>query len=115
MKNQRRHASQGLVCLAMSSLLFAACSTKPDQQTSIDSTASVIATITEIQETNLLVEPIEGSEELNSSDVFSVSQVNIEMPADIQVGDQVEIFYNGQIQETAPAILDGVERIESVK
>ena len=37
------------------------------------------------------------------------------MPADIQVGDQVEIFYNGQIQETAPAILDGVERIESVK
>lgn len=115
MKNQRRHASQGLVCLAMISLLFAACSTKPDQQTSIDSTASVIATITEIQETNLLVEPIEGSEELNSSDVFSVSHVNIEMPADIQVGDQVEIFYNGQIQETAPAILDGVERIESVK
>lgn len=115
MKNQTRNARRGLACLAMSSLLFVACSNSSAKDTSIESEASVIATITEIQDSTFLVEPIEGSEELKSSDVFSVSHVDVEMPADLEVGDQVEIFYNGQIQETDPATLDGVERIEAVK
>lgn len=115
MKIQIRQISQGLMGLMMSSFLFTACSTPSTPDTSIDSQASVIATITEIQETDFLVEPIEGSEELKSSDVFSVSNVDVNMPADIEVGDQVEIFYNGQIQETDPARLEGVERIEAVK
>lgn len=115
MKAQASRLIKASTLMALASFVFVGCTTDASQDSTIDSSASVIAKITKIEDTYFLVEPITGSEELNSSDVFSVSYVDIEIPEGLEVGDQVEIFYNGQIQETSPAILDGIKRIEAIQ
>jgi hypothetical protein len=73
---------------------------------------SFVATVLENNQSSLLVEPVEGSIELSSSDriVAHVSDAiitdakgnKVDITA-IAVGDQVMIFYSGEIAESYPA------------
>ncbi len=62
---------------------------------------SFVATVLENNQSSLLVEPVEGSIELSSSDRFVV-HVGDDITA-IAVGDQVMIVYSGEIAESYPA------------
>ena len=65
--------------------------------------ATFQATILEIQDGYYLVEPAEGSTELNSADQITVPMVNINPSQEPEVGDTVEIVYDGAIAESYPA------------
>ena len=69
------------------------------------------ATVIEITDGNMLVEPVEGSFELNSSDRIVVPMKNMEASPEPQVGDIVNIIYNGEILESYPASLGEVFHI----
>lgn len=75
------------------------------------------AIILEIQEQSILVQPLEGEEELQSADLISVSK-NVkseeEVP-DLKIGDQVKVVYDGRIAESYPAQIHqvyGIYRID---
>lgn len=72
------------------------------------------AMIIEIQNNSYLVEPVEGSHELNSSDRITVSMENLDSSLDPEVGDIIEITYNGDIMETYPARLGEIYSIKVV-
>lgn len=59
--------------------------------------------ITEVEDRSFLVAPVEGSQELSSSDLFRVSITNMPASPEPQVGDIVEITYDGSILESYPA------------
>lgn len=75
------------------------------------STKVLQATVTEIENGSMLATPIEGSWELNSSDVFRIPVRNIESSAEPQVGDIIEILYSGGILEIYPAELENIIQI----
>ncbi len=63
------------------------------------------ATVLEVNEKSVLVEPFEGSNELSSSDQIVVSTAVIsdhELPA-MEAGTLIRIVYDGEIAETYPA------------
>lgn len=72
-----------------------------------------MATVVENNQSDLLVEPEEGSDELRSADKIVVyinddvklvdSQDKEITIGDIKMGDKVQIFYNGAIAESYPA------------
>jgi len=72
------------------------------------------AYVTEIEGTNMTVTPVEGSAELSSSDIFVVPMENMEASPQIQVGDIIEIEYNGEILESYPASLGEIYNISVV-
>ncbi|MCD7821815.1 MAG: hypothetical protein LUG64_06370, partial [Clostridiales bacterium] len=53
------------------------------------------ATILEADESGFLVEPVAGSAELNSSDRIVVPMTAMEASPEPEVGDTLEIVYNG--------------------
>ena len=57
------------------------------------------ATILEIRDNYFLVEPVEGSQELNNADLITVPMKNIGTAPQPNVGDIIEIAYNGEIAE----------------
>lgn len=68
------------------------------------------ALVMEVHDQYLLVEPVNGSAERNSADRIEVSLPDqTAMP---KVGDEVTIVYDGQIQETYPARITNVYRID---
>ena len=72
------------------------------------------ATVLEVQQTYLMVEPAEGTWERSSADKITLSlQDKTSWPIP-QVGDTVEIFYNGEILETYPAQIAKLYRVEIV-
>jgi len=72
------------------------------------------ATVLEVHDTYLLVEPAEGAWERSSSDKIEVSlQDKTSWPVP-QVGDTVNVFYNGELMETYPARVGKVYRVEIV-
>ncbi len=66
------------------------------------------ATVIEVADNSILVEPVDDSLELNSADKFSIP--NKEKLA-LQIGDTVKIVYNGDILESYPAQLGEVYKI----
>ena len=63
------------------------------------------ATVLEVYDRSVLVEPTAGSRELRSADRIDVSlsvRDNVSVPQ-MKAGDIVEIIYDGMIQETYPA------------
>ena len=84
------------------------------EQTEPDNAQETVfqATVIEVTDSSLLVEPVDGSPELASSDQFSVP--NTEKLA-LQTGDMVEIAYNGEILESYPAQLGEVYKITLVE
>lgn len=91
-------------------LLLSACGRKEES----DVTAFE-AEILEINEGYFLVEPVEGSQELKSADQIQVPMKNMDPSLEPQVGDIIEISYNGAISESYPAQLTEVFGIKVVK
>lgn len=73
------------------------------------------AKVLEVHEAMILVEPLEGEEERRSSDKIYVSLQELEKTPEIQVGDILEIRYDGRIQETYPAQINDTYTIEVVE
>ncbi len=69
------------------------------------------AEVLEIGKGYILVEPSEGCMEANSSDRIQVSMKNIEPSPEPEVGDILEITYNGEIAESDPAKITEVYSI----
>lgn len=77
--------------------------------------ATFQATILEIQDGYYLVEPVERSTELNSADQITVPMVNINPSQEPEVGDTLEIIYDGTIAESYPAQINTVYSISVVE
>ena len=72
------------------------------------------ATVLEVHDAYLLVEPAEGTWERTSADKIEVSlQGKTSWPIP-QVGDTVNVFYNGELMETYPARVGKLYRVEIV-
>lgn len=67
------------------------------------------ATVLELLEHSILVEPVDGSQELSSSNQISFGKDSIQdkdsqkVIKSLHVGDVIEIEYDGYIQESYPA------------
>lgn len=66
-----------------------------------------VATILELDSSFALVQPVEGEDELRSSDQFRIALAELE-DIGAQAGSLVEIYYTGGIMETYPAKVDVV-------
>ena len=105
---------QLLLILTMSLILLAAaCGTSSGGESKVggDETVTFQATIIEIQDDCYLVEPVEGSAELNSADRITIPMTNMEPSPEPEVGDGLEIEYDGSIAESYPAQITKVYRI----
>ena len=69
------------------------------------------AKILEINDGSYLVEPVEGSPELRSSDRITVSIKHLDSSLEPEVGDLIEIIHSGEIMESDPARLQDVYSI----
>jgi hypothetical protein len=76
-----------------------------------DETVTFQAAILEIQDGYYLVEPVEGSAELNSADQIAIPMINMEPSPEPEVGDVLEIEYDGSIAESYPAQITKVYSI----
>ena len=74
--------------------------------------ASFSAAIIEADEHSLLVEPVEGSAELSSSDRISIPIEYMPKSPTPKVGDIISIQYNGEIMESYPAQLGEIYGIQ---
>ena len=63
---------------------------------------SFIATVLEINDSSVLVEPVEGEDELHSSDEITFSTKNLQN-IEVEVGSVVQVNYTGGIMESYPA------------
>lgn len=105
---------QLLLILTMSLILLAAaCGTSSSGESKVggDETVTFQATIIEIQDSCYLVEPVEGSAELNSADRITIPMTNMEPSPEPEVGDVLEIEYDGSIAESYPAQITKVYSI----
>lgn len=73
-----------------------------------------MATVLEVTEDSLLVAPLEGEAECNTSDRFYIPLAD-NAPAILAEGNQVKIVYDGVIQELYPAILPNIFEITLIK
>lgn len=73
------------------------------------------ATILEIHDGYYLVEPVEGSAERNSADQITVPMTDMNASLEPEVGDILEIEYDGSIAESYPAQITNVYSIRVVK
>lgn len=71
--------------------------------------------ILEIADGSMIVEPIEGAWERSSSDRFIVPIEHMTASPEPQVGDVIEITYDGRIEELYPARLPNIQRIDVFK
>lgn len=77
--------------------------------------ATFQATILEVRDGYYLVEPVDGSTELNSADQITVPITNINPSPEPEVGDILEIEYDGSIAESYPAQITNVYSIRIVE
>ena len=82
----------------------------------VDATPTNIlqAKLLEIHDGYFVVEPMEGSWELSSSSEIEVPMKNMEPSPEPQVGDILEIEYDGQLHETYPARITTVYGIRVI-
>ena len=72
------------------------------------------AKILEIFDSHYLVEPVEGSPELRSSDRIEVKRKHLDSSLEPEIGDIIEIIHSGEIMESDPARLQDVYSIRVV-
>lgn len=72
------------------------------------------AKILEILDGSYLVEPLEGSPELRSSDRITVSMKPLNSSLEPEVGDIIEIIHSGEIMESDPARLQDVYNVSAI-
>ena len=73
------------------------------------------AEVLEVDGNCILVRPLEGEAELNSADKIYVSFGKLQDVPRIEVGDTVEIFYDGTLMESYPAQTSGVTGIRVIE
>lgn len=73
------------------------------------------AAVLEINDGYYLVEPVEGSAELKSADQITVPMKNMAPSPEPEVGDILEIEYDGYIAESYPAQINNVYSIRVVE
>lgn len=71
-------------------------------------------TVLEITNGTMIVKPLEGEDELSSSDRFAILIEHMNSSPDSKVGDIIEATYNGNIDATYPARLSGITYISVV-
>ena len=109
---------QLLLILTLSFILaLAACGTSGSGELDVNGNgiASFQATILEIYDGYYLIEPVEGSIELNSADRITVPMKNMNPSPEPKVGDVLEIEYDGLIAESYPAQITNVYSISGVE
>lgn len=74
-----------------------------------------LAMILEVRDSSYLVEPVEGSPELRSSDRIEVKMEHLDSSLELEAGDVIEIIHSGEIMESDPARLRDVYGIHVVK
>ena len=72
------------------------------------------ATITSVTDSGVLVRPASGSDELRSADSIVIPAGKFDKDYIPQVGDKLEIIYDGYIYETYPASLGKIEKISLI-
>lgn len=80
-----------------------------------DGKAMLLAKVIEIFDGHFLVEPVEGSLELSSASIIEVSMKNMKSSPEPQIGDLLEIEYDGQIMETYPARINNPYSIKVIE
>ena len=109
---------QVLVILVLSLILtVTACGTSSGGESEVvgNEKATFQATILEIHDGYYLVEPVAGSTELNSADQITVPMTNMNPSPEPEVGDVLEIEYDGSIAESYPAQITNVHSIRVVE
>ena len=109
---------QLLLILTLSLILaVTACRTSSGRGSEVDENgkATFQATILEVRDGYYLVEPVDGSTELNSADLITVPITNINPSPEPEVGDVLEIEYDGSIAESYPAQITNVYSIRIVE
>lgn len=98
-------------------LTFNACGISGEGKSEADENgkATFQATVLEIHDDYYLVEPVDGSIELNSADRITVPTTNMNPSSNPKVGDVLEIEYDGLIAESYPAQITDVYSISIVK
>ena len=61
------------------------------------------ATVLEVHDGWLLVEPLEGEDILSSADRFMVSLAGVEEVPDLEAGEEIAVTFDGMIRESYPA------------
>lgn len=103
-----------LILMIILILTAAACGTSGgggESKAGGDETVTFQAIILEIQDGYYLVEPVEGSTELNSADQITIPMTNMDPSPEPEVGDVLEIEYDGSIAESYPAQITKVYSI----
>ena len=77
--------------------------------------SSFQAKVLEIVDSYFLVEPVEGSWELKSADKIEIPMKNMNPSPEPQVGDILQIEYDGKIQEIYPARINNPYSIKVVE
>lgn len=99
-----------LICMAV----LIACTNEAANNDTKDKTFSFLATVLEANENYLIVEPNTESIERKSADKIQVSLQDKSPYPVPQVGDTINIVYNGEIMESYPARIGKVYRIEII-
>lgn len=103
-----------VACIFILSIILAGCESAGKDEVSFE------AVVLENEGTSLLVEPVEGSEELRSADKIvvylsaAVLQDSLKREItvdDIDSGDKVQIDYDGMIAESYPAQIHNCYRV----
>lgn len=103
------------VLLLFSCILFTACTSSNENDGYLEE-VNFAGIVEEVNENTILVRVNEDEEEIRSSDLISVSlDVEIEdSMADINIGDEVRVYYDGVVAESYPAQVNNVYAIELV-
>ena len=100
--NYKKPAFWVIVAAVIACAVVTVCfATNPEQDLSQER-HTVQARITKVEDGSFLVTPVEGSQELSSGNLFRVPITNMPPSPEPQVGDIVEIIYNGFILESYP-------------
>ena len=98
-----------------------ACSKEGGGEDTAPETYTLTATVIEVYDSGLLVEPVEGSWELNSADRITVGTGRLDdeesltyLTKGAAVGDTVEITYDGMLAETYPAQIANASAVRLV-
>lgn len=89
--------------------------TEDSAEEKITETSAFLAKVLEVNDGCVLVEPLEGQQELLCSDKIYVAFGKLAQAPEIRVGGILRIRYDGMIQETYPAQINGTYAIEIVE
>ena len=110
--NHKKLTGWSVAAAFMLCIIIAVCflTNQPKQQETV-----FRASIIEIRNNDYLVQPVEGSNELRSSDLMEVPMKYLNSAIEPHVGDILEIKHSGEILETYPARLNEIYCVEVVE